>query len=86
VSRECCLQCRLRFSLAAAACLPACPECGAPLQPLDGLERAVGLRLFSLDDRPDLLPQAVAVALPIPTLRPGGQVAKAEARRRPGSA
>jgi hypothetical protein len=70
VSRECCPECRLRFSLAAAACLPACPECGAPLQPLGGLERAVGLRLFSLGDGPDLLPHAVAVAIPIPTSRP----------------
>ena len=70
-SREYCPECRLRFSLAAAACLPACPECGEPLQALDGLERAVGLRLFSLDDAPYSLPEAVAVAIPIPTSRPG---------------
>ena len=70
MSRECCPECRLRFSLAAAACLPACPECAAPLQPLGGLERAVGFRLYSLDGGADLLPHAVAVAMPIPTVGP----------------
>jgi hypothetical protein len=65
-----CPDCRLRFTPAAAAYLPACPECGEPLQPLRELERAVGFRLFRLDDARHSLPEAVAVAMPTPDPRP----------------
>lgn len=61
-----CPDCRLRFTPAAAAYLPACPACGEPLQTLDGFDGAVGFRLFRLDDAPHSLPQAAAVSMPIP--------------------
>jgi hypothetical protein len=61
-----CPDCRLRFSPAATAYLPACPECGGPLQPLGALEGAVGLRLFRVDGAKHSLPEAVAVAMPTP--------------------
>jgi hypothetical protein len=65
-----CPDCRLRFTHAATACLPACPICGEPLQPLGRLAEAVGFRLFRADDVQPSLPQAVEVALPPPA--PGG--------------
>lgn len=65
-----CPSCRLRFTPAAAACLVACPECGRPPQPMVGAERAVGFRLFVLEDVPPALPEAVAVSIPI--VDPGG--------------
>ena len=64
-----CPDCRLRFTPAAAAYLPGCPECGEPLQPLSGVE-GVGFRLFRLDDARYPLPDAVAVAMPTPGPRP----------------
>jgi hypothetical protein len=62
-----CPDCRLRFTPATGAYLPSCPTCGQPLQPLDGLGKAVGFRLFRLDDAPHSLPQAAAVAMPTPS-------------------
>ena len=64
-----CPDCRLRFAPADAGYLPACPECGKPLQPLRGLEGAVGFRLFKADDGPRSLPEAVAVSMPPPDPR-----------------
>lgn len=61
-----CPDCRLRFTRAAAAYLPACPTCGQPLQPLGGLDAAVGFRLFRAEDVPHSLPDAVEVAMPAP--------------------
>jgi len=66
----CCPDCRLRFTPAAAAYLAACPQCGKVPQPVAGLERAIGFRLFRLVDVPRSLPEAVAVSIPIPD--PGG--------------
>lgn len=66
MTHVCCPSCRLRFTPAAAAHLVACPECGAPPQPIPSAERALGYRLISDDDRSDALPQAVAVAMPVP--------------------
>lgn len=68
-----CPDCRLRFTPAAAAYLPSCNTCGQPLQLLDGLDAAVGFRLFGLDDVPHSLPQAVAVATPTPGPHTGRQ-------------
>jgi hypothetical protein len=62
----CCAGCRLRFSPAAAAFLTACPVCGEPPQPLGALAGAVGYRLFTLEDAPHTLPEAVEVSMPIP--------------------
>jgi hypothetical protein len=62
-----CPDCRLRFTPAAAAYLPACPTCGEPLQALSRLDEAVGFRLFDPDDAPHSRPQAIAVALPTPS-------------------
>ena len=61
-----CPGCRLRFTPAAAAYLRSCPTCGEPLQTLDGLDEAVGFRLFRLGDAAHSLPQAAAVSMPIP--------------------
>ena len=61
-----CPDCRLRFAPAAAAYLPACPACGEPLQPLAGLAAAMGYRLFTLEDVPHALPEAIEVSMPIP--------------------
>ena len=62
-----CPDCRLRFTPAAAAYLPACPTCGGPLQPLNRPDGAVGFRLFAPNDAPDSLAQAIALAMPTPT-------------------
>ena len=61
-----CPDCRLRFTPAASAYLPACPTCGEPLQPAAGVAGVVGYRLFRLEDAPRTLPEAIAVSMPIP--------------------
>lgn len=66
VTHASCLACRLRFTPADAAYLPACPMCGEPMQALERAQAAVGFRLFRVQDSPHSLPQAVAVALPVP--------------------
>ncbi len=60
-----CPSCRLRFTAVAAAYLVACPECGRPPEPMVG-EALVGSRLFVLEDVPPVVPEAVAVSIPIP--------------------
>lgn len=65
MTRACCRDCRLRFTGDAAAYLVACPECGQPPLIEPGLEDTVGFRLFTLDDAPHPLPEAVPVSLPI---------------------
>jgi hypothetical protein len=65
----CCPHCRLRFTPAAGAQLVACPTCGKPPQP-SSLQGTVGFRIFTLEDVPHSLPEAVAVSLPVPD--PGG--------------
>jgi hypothetical protein len=60
-----CSNCRVRFSAAAAAYLVACPECGQAPQQIPGAEGVVGFRLFGVEDLPQELPEAVAVAIPI---------------------
>jgi predicted amidophosphoribosyltransferase len=67
MTQVCCPSCRLRFTRAAAAYLVACPDCGAPLEPVLSAERVIGFRLFSDDVRSHSLPVALAVALEIPT-------------------
>jgi hypothetical protein len=72
MTHACCPDCRLRFD-AAAAHLPACPQCGAKLQASPGLEGAVGFRLFKSEDFPHIsLPEAVTVSMPIPDPSAGG--------------
>jgi hypothetical protein len=66
----CCPRCRLRFTRAAEAYLVVCPECGEPPQPSSS-EGVVGFRIFRLEDVPHSLPEAVAIALPVPD--PGGR-------------
>ena len=61
----CCRNCRLRFDSAAAAVLGACPDCGDPPEPLS-LEVTFGFRLVTLEDVPQILPEAVAASLPLP--------------------
>jgi hypothetical protein len=60
-----CPDCRLRFTSAAAAYLPACPACGEQLQPLAGLAGAMGYRLFRLEDVSHAHPEAIEVSMPI---------------------
>ncbi len=71
MTRVSCPDCRLRFTPAEAACLPACPTCGGALQTLSGPAGAVGFRLYQPDNIPHSLPDAVAVAIPIPGPRAG---------------
>jgi hypothetical protein len=59
-----CPDCRLRFRPALAAHLSACPSCGRPLQTLGGARAAFGLRLFTPDNAPRPLPEAISVAMP----------------------
>jgi hypothetical protein len=67
MTQVCCPSCRLRFTRATAAHLVACPECGAPPEPVLSAERVIGFRLASgIDELSDTLPIAVAVALPVP--------------------
>jgi len=66
MTHVCCPDCRLRFTPAAEAYLIACPECGEPLQAIAGLEHSVGFRLFTLDDPPHAMPEAIAVSVAIP--------------------
>jgi predicted RNA-binding Zn-ribbon protein involved in translation (DUF1610 family) len=66
MKHACCPSCRIRFTPAAAAHLVACPQCGEPLQRADGLKEIVGFRLFTLEDVPHTLPEAVAVSMPVP--------------------
>jgi predicted amidophosphoribosyltransferase len=68
MTQVCCPGCRLRFTRAAATYLTACPQCGEQLQPNPKAERMVGFRLFSHDDAPDVVPEAVAIAMPPPAL------------------
>jgi hypothetical protein len=70
MTHTCCLHCRLRFPPPAGAPLVACPVCGEPLQP-SSPEALVGFRIFTLEDVPHPLPEAVAVSLPIPANRRG---------------
>ena len=66
MTHACCTGCRIRFTPAASAFLTACPVCGNPPQLLAGLAGAMGYRLFSPEDAPGALPEAVAVSMPIP--------------------
>ena len=61
-----CPCCQLRFTSATAAQLLACPECGRPPQLIGAAEGVVGFRLFIPEDVPHPLPEAIAVALPLP--------------------
>jgi hypothetical protein len=63
----CCPGCRLRFTRAAGRYLVACPECGEPPQTAASLELALGFRLFELEEVPPQLPEALAVAISLPT-------------------
>jgi hypothetical protein len=56
----------LRFTAAAAAYLVACPKCGRPPKAIAGAQGLVGFKLFVLEDAPEVLPEAVAVSIPIP--------------------
>ena len=63
---HCCPDCRLRFTPADAAYLPGCPTCGEPMHALQRAQSALGFRLFRVQDSPHALPEAIAVAMPIP--------------------
>jgi hypothetical protein len=66
VTQSCCPDCRLRFPSAVAAYLTACPVCGEPPQPLSTLAAAVGYRLFTQEDNPYALLDAVEASMHIP--------------------
>jgi hypothetical protein len=61
----CCQGCRLRFSPGAATYLVECPECGEPPQS-SSVEGLLGFRMFTVEDVPQPLPEAVAVSMPVP--------------------
>lgn len=71
MTHVCCPSCRLRFTPAAAAYLAACPGCGERPQPIAGPEGIVGFRLFTVEDVPHELPQAIVISLPVPDLGGG---------------
>jgi hypothetical protein len=58
-----CPDCRLRFSSAVAAYLPACPACGQPLRSLARSDQ-VGFRLYRADEIEHALAEAVEAAMP----------------------
>jgi hypothetical protein len=66
MNNVCCTNCRLRFTPAAAANLPACPECGEPPVSIPTADGLLGFRLYTSDEGTDTSPQARAVTLPIP--------------------
>jgi hypothetical protein len=68
MTHGCCPSCRLRFTLAVAAYLDACPGCGEPPVSIEGAEQLIGFRLVAPDDLLEPAPVAVAVAMPVPGL------------------
>jgi hypothetical protein len=68
MSRISCTPCRLRFTSAAASYLLACPECGERLQPAADAAGTLGYRLWSFEDDPQPMPQAVVAVMPVPGL------------------
>jgi hypothetical protein len=66
-----CPDCRLRFT-GAAVYLPACPKCGHALQTSAAGAPPVGYKLFTPEDAPQSLPEAIAIAMPAPDPRAGG--------------
>jgi hypothetical protein len=70
VTRPSCPACHLRFAPAAAAHLTVCPVCGGSLQTLDRPESAIGFRLYVPEQALPLLPDAVAVSVPVPDPSP----------------
>jgi hypothetical protein len=65
MSHLCCSPCRLRFDRAAAAQLTSCPECSRRLTELADRASLLGFRLFDPLENPQILPEAIAVAIPI---------------------
>lgn len=61
-----CPDCRLRFTAGAAAYLVACPKCGETLQAQRRPDEVLGYRLHHLPDAFPSVPEAVAVAMPMP--------------------
>ena len=67
MTHVCCPGCGLRFTGAAAAHLVACPQCGAPPQPVPSAEHMLGYRLAdATPEHGDHTAIAVAVARPVP--------------------
>jgi predicted RNA-binding Zn-ribbon protein involved in translation (DUF1610 family) len=67
MSHVSCASCRLRFAAGASAYLVACPMCGESLQTQCRPGEVLGYRLDRLGDASPSLPEAVAVALPVPS-------------------
>lgn len=64
MSRQCCHECRVRFTPVASTYLTSCPECGRLLSSQDGAESLLGFRLFDPLNISDAVPEALAVSLP----------------------
>jgi hypothetical protein len=64
MSRQCCHECRVRFTAVASTYLTSCPECGRLLTSEDGAESLLGFRLFDPLNISDAVPEALAVSLP----------------------
>lgn len=72
MTRACCPSCGLRFTVAAAAHLTACPECGEPPQLVPSAEHVLGFRLCAdagLAEAPAIA-VAVATAIHDPRVNP----------------
>jgi hypothetical protein len=68
MDRACCRPCRVRFTVLGESYLTACPECGRSLT-ASAPGHLLGFRLFDPLHATDVLPQALAVSLPVPPPR-----------------
>jgi predicted RNA-binding Zn-ribbon protein involved in translation (DUF1610 family) len=66
MSHVSCPGCQLRFAAGDAAYLVDCPRCGESLQTQCRPDQVLGYRLEKLGDASPALPEAIAVALPVP--------------------
>jgi hypothetical protein len=65
MNRLCCPPCRIRFTVLGESYLTACPECGRPLAD-SAADRLLGYRLFDPLHSAEVLPETLAVSLPVP--------------------
>ena len=69
MTQVCCPSCRLRYARAVGAYIVACPRCGEPLEVNWPAAKTLGFRLAVADDLGEALPEAIAVAMPLPEPR-----------------
>jgi predicted RNA-binding Zn-ribbon protein involved in translation (DUF1610 family) len=70
MSHVSCTGCQLRFTAGTGAYLGVCPRCGESLQTQCRPDQVLGYRLETMGDALPAVPEAVAVALPLPGQHP----------------